>query len=249
MPWTNIMTYKQANWPAPKNISAVCTTRGTGYSLPPYDSNNLALHVFDNEELVIKNRAHLSQTLNLPGELVWLDQIHSTECIIAEEEINRIADAAITRSLTHPLVILTADCLPITLCSMQGDEIAAIHAGWKGLCNGIIENTLDKMHSANEQLIAWIGPAICQTCFEVGEEVYLAFTNKYPMTQEAFRPNQFKWLANLALIAEMILLSKGVQAVYQSGLCTFELESEFYSYRRTAQTGRIATLIWFNTQP
>ena len=243
------MTYRYANWPAPKNISALCTTRTTGYSLPPYDSNNLALHVSDNEALVKKNRACLSQTLNLPGELTWLDQTHSTDCIIAEEDINRIADAAITHSLTHPLVILTADCLPITLCSLQGDEIAAIHAGWRGLFNGIVDNTLNKMHSANEQLIAWIGPAICQNCYEVGEEVYLAFTTKYPMTKNAFKRTQTKWLANLALMAEMILLSKGVQAVYQSGLCTYESENEFYSYRRAAQTGRIATLIWFNTQP
>jgi YfiH family protein len=205
--------------------------------------------VFDNEALVKKNRTHLSQTLNLPGEPTWLDQTHSTDCVIAEEDENRIADAAITRATSHPLVILTADCLPITLCSMQGDEIAAIHAGWKGLFNGIIENTLDKMHSANQQIIAWIGPAICQNCYEVGEEVYLAFTTKYPMTQNVFKPTQSKWVANLALMAEMILLSKGIQAVYQSGLCTYELESEFYSYRRAAQTGRIATLIWFNTQP
>lgn len=243
------MTYRYANWPAPKNISALCTTRTTGYSLPPYDSNNLALHVSDNEALVNKNRILLSQTLNLPGELTWLDQTHSTDCIIAEEDENRIADAAITRSLTHPLVILTADCLPITLCSLQGDEIAAIHAGWRGLFNGIVDNTLDKMHNANDQLIAWIGPAICQNCYEVGEDVYLAFTTKYPMTKNAFKPTQTKWLANLALMAEMILLSKGIQAVYQSGLCTYESENEFYSYRRAAQTGRIATLIWFNTQP
>ena len=243
------MIFKRANWPAPKNISALSTTRGLGFSLPPYDSNNLAFHVSDDEALVKKNRQQLKEQLNLPNEPIWLEQTHSTHCIIAELDENRSADAAITRHASHPLVILTADCLPITLCSIHGDEIAAIHAGWKGLFQGIIENTLNKLQTKNQHLIAWIGPAICQNCYEVGEEVYLAFTGKYPLTQSAFKPIHSKWLANLAQIAEIILHSHGVQNVYQSGLCTFELEDELYSFRRSAQTGRIGTLIWFNNQP
>lgn len=242
------MIFKSANWPAPKNISAVSTTRSAGFSPPPYDSNNLALHVFDEETLVKQNRQHLKEQLNLGHDPIWLEQTHSTLCVIPEQEDNRVADAAVTRSPTHPLVILTADCLPITICSLQGDEIGAIHAGWRGLLNGIVENTLTKMQSRRQDLIAWIGPAICQDCFEVGEEVYEAFTSKHPTTVSAFKPNQSKWLANLAQMAELILHSHGVKAVYQSGLCTFELKNEFFSYRRTSQTGRIGTLIWFNNQ-
>lgn len=243
------MTTKLANWPAPKNITALSTTRLSGFSQPPYDSNNLGLHVGDNEQLVRKNRQQLSELLHLPAEPVWLEQTHSTTCIIAEKESSRDADAAISHSYLHPLVILTADCLPIMLCSIKGNEIAAIHAGWRGLFNGVVENTIDKMSSKASDLLAWIGPSICQQCYEVGDEVYNAFTSKYPHSKTAFEPRNSKWLANLPKIAEIVLNSQGIQPVYQSGFCTFELENEFYSYRRQSQTGRIGTLIWFNDQP
>ena len=242
------MKTKLANWPAPKNITALSTTRVSGFSQPPYDLNNLALHVDDDDVHVMKNRQQLTELLHLPSEPIWLEQTHSTVCIIAEKDSNRDADAAISHSYLHPLVILTADCLPITLCNIQGDEIAAIHAGWKGLFNGIVENTVNKMNSNPSDLLAWIGPAICQNCYEVGEEVYLAFTTKYPDSKIAFEPRNSKWLANLPKIAEIVLNRKGIKAVYQSGLCTFELKNDFYSYRREPQTGRIGTLIWFNDQ-
>lgn len=242
------MTIRSANWPAPKNIRAVTTTRLSGFSQAPYDSNNLALHVGDNADSVLQNRLQLKTMLDLPAEPTWLEQTHSTVCVIAEDDTNRNADAAITRSALHPLVIMTADCLPITLCSVRGDEIAAIHAGWRGLFNGIVECTLNKMHTKAQNVMAWIGPAICHDCYEVGDEVYASFTSKYPLAQNAFTRRGDKWLANLAGIAEIVLNAQGVQAVYQSGLCTFEL-TEFYSYRRSTPTGRIATLIWFNDQP
>ncbi len=243
------MNTRTANWPAPKNITALSTTRMSGFSQAPYDHNNLGLHVGDNEDLVNQNRQHLKESLRLPSEPVWLTQTHSTVCVIAENETSRDADAAITRSRIHPLVIMTADCLPITLCNIQGDEIAAIHAGWKGLFHGIVENTVAKMNSQPSDLLAWIGPAICQKCYEVGDEVYSSFTTKYPLSRAAFKQVNSKWLANLPLIAEIVLHSQGILSVYQSDLCTFELKNEFYSYRRTPQTGRIGTLIWFNDQP
>lgn len=243
------MTTRLANWPAPSNITALSTTRLSGFSVTPYDKNNLGYHVGDNPDHVSKNRSQLKELLQLTTEPAWLEQTHSTTCIIPEHEDSRNADAAITRCATHPLVILTADCLPITLCNKQGNEIAAIHAGWKGLFNGIIENTLSKMNSDASDLLAWIGPAICQKCYETGEEVYQAFTEKYPLSANAFQPTKTKWLANLPKIAELVFNLHGVTSVYQSDLCTFELKKEFYSYRREAQTGRIGTLIWFNDQP
>ncbi len=243
------MNTKLANWPAPLNITALSTTRFSGFSQPPYDFNNLGLHVGDNEQQVKKNRQQLRELLHLAAEPVWLEQTHSTTCIIAEQESNRDADAAISHSYLHPLVILTADCLPIMLCNIQGNEIAAIHAGWRGLFNGVVENTLHKMNSSSSDLLAWVGPSICQQCYEVGDEVYTAFTTKYPQSKIAFEPRNSKWLANLPKIAEIVLNSQGIQSVYQSGFCTFELKNEFYSYRRESQTGRIGTLIWFNDQP
>lgn len=233
-----------ANWPAPTNIHALTTTRTIGHSKSPYDCNNLALHVGDDNKHVLENRRALVETLRLPNEPIWLEQIHSTVCVIIEDEPNRTADAAITRCKGIPLCIMTADCLPIVLCNSTGTEIAAIHAGWRGLLNGIIENTLKKMHSKPETLLAWIGPAICQTCYEVGDDVRQAYVSRYPFTEKTFHNNGSKDHANLAKMAELILNAQGISAVYQSAACTYERSDEFYSYRREAQTGRIATLIW-----
>lgn len=240
------MTHLLANWPAPPNVHALTTTRTAGFSLPPYDSNNLGLHVGDNQKHVQANRMALVDSLQLPGEPIWLEQTHSTHCIIVEEDANRHADAAITRSNHFPLAIMTADCLPIVLCDRNGTEVAAIHAGWRGLANGIIENTLDKMLSHSESLLAWIGPSICQSCYAVGDEMYQTYISRYPFTEPTFRNHGSQRHANLPQMAELILNAQGIHAVFQSKACSFELKNKFYSYRREAQTGRMATLIWFN---
>ena len=240
------MTNFLANWPAPPNVQALTTTRTVGYSVQPYDHNNLGLHVGDNIEHVQANRSALINALQLPNEPTWLEQTHSTHCIIVEEDTNRNADAAITRSHHYPLAIMTADCLPIVLCDRNGTEIAAIHAGWRGLVHGIIENTLAKMLSHPESLLAWIGPAICQSCYAIGDAMYEAYVNRYPYTASTFCNNGSQRYANLPKMAELILNAQGVTAVSQSEACSFELKNKFYSYRREAQTGRMATLIWFN---
>lgn len=233
-----------ANWSAPPNIFAMTTTREIGRSQAPYDSNNLALHVGDKEEDVVENRRRLVQALSLANEPVWLEQTHSNLAVIVENESNRIADAAITRQKNTPLAIMTADCLPIVLCNQNGSEIAAIHAGWRGLAHGIIDNTIAKMASKPETLMAWIGPAICQNCYETGEEVVQIFFERYPITKTTFQKRDAHQYANLAKMAELILNEQGVKAVYQAAACTFEQKKYFFSYRRQAQTGRMATLIW-----
>lgn len=235
-----------ANWPAPDNITALTTTRTMGVSKSEYASNNLAMHVGDDNTCVLENRLQLSQSLLLPGTPVWLEQTHSNHCIVVEEDTNRKADAAVTRDAKHPLVIMTADCLPIVLCNRLGTEIAAIHAGWRGLVNGIIENTLQKMQSAPNDCMAWVGPAICKNCFEVGDEVLETYINRYPFADIGFNRIESRLFANLSQLAELILNSCGINSVFQSEQCTFEHADKFYSYRRNAQTGRIATLIWFN---
>ncbi|MDI9818255.1 MULTISPECIES: peptidoglycan editing factor PgeF [unclassified Legionella] len=240
------MTNIHANWSSPPNVHALTTLRNTGHSKLTFASNNLALHVGDDPSHVRLNREQLKTELNLPTDPEWLEQVHGNTCIIVEEDTNRTADAAITRSAQHTLAIMTADCLPILLCSQRGDEVAAIHAGWRGLANGVIENTVSKMLSHPSQLIGWIGPAICQDCFEVGADVLTAFQNSHAYTPEAFRAKGDKWHANLPKLAEYMLNSLGIMSVYQSNLCTFEQKNDFYSYRRESQTGRMATLIWFN---
>lgn len=242
----NILNNLYANWPAPANVFALTTNKMPGFSTAAYTANNMALHVGDNPEHVIANRQLLRANLQRPQEPDWLEQTHSTICVVVEEESNRFADAAVTRSPLHTLAIMTADCLPVMLCSKQGTEVAAIHSGWRGLANGIIENTLSKMQSTPEQLFAWIGPAICQSCYEVGGEVLEAYRARYSFASQAFRRKETKWLANLPHLAQLLLNSLGILAVFQSKICTFEQNNDFYSYRRASQTGRMATLIWFN---
>lgn len=240
------LTKLDAKWPAPKKVRACTTLRTHGHSNPPFDQNNLALHVGDSSMDVIENRKNLFQTLNLPKEPAWLHQTHSTRCVVVEDEIERDADAAITRSPNTPLAILTADCLPILLCHLEGSEIAAIHAGWRGLVNGIVENTLQRLHAQTSDLIAWIGPAICQSCYAVGDEMYDTYVDRYPPTASLFKNIGGQRHANLPKMAEYILKAQGVYQVFQSGKCSYESQNEFYSYRRDGQTGRMATLIWFN---
>ena len=246
------MDYLNADWPAPNNVRAVTTTRTNGVSQAPYDGNNLGLHVGDNEADVLRNRNALNQTLNLPSPPEWLEQTHSTRCVVVENDMNRCADAAITRQPNKVLAIMTADCLPIVICNTKGTEIAAIHAGWRGLANGIIEETIKTMRSPRHELMAWIGPAICQQCYETGEEVRESFTSRFPFTQVAFTHQHNSLYANLPLLAELVLNHYGVKRIYQSKQCTYETktitnnQNRYYSYRREKQTGRLVTLIWFN---
>lgn len=233
-----------ANWESPANICAITTTRQHGVSQAPYDHNNLALHVGDNAEHVKINRSNLSKKLHLLHEPIWLKQTHSTHCIVAEEDTNRTADAAITHQKNLALSIMTADCLPILLCNQSGTEIAAIHAGWKGLAHGIIKNTLVKMKSPWNTLIAWIGPAICQNCYETGQNIKEIYVRRYPFTEVSFHNQGSRCYTNLPEIAALILNAEGISRVYQSKICTFEQKNDYFSYRRQAQTGRMATLIW-----
>lgn len=234
-----------ANWSAPKNIRALSTTRDGGVSQGHYAGLNLGDHVNDDSDAVITNRQMLRQELTLPNDPSWLNQTHSTNCVILDHpNASRDADAAITHDPQQVLAILTADCLPIVLCNRQGTEIAAIHAGWRGLANGIIEATLEDMQSAPKDCLAWIGPAICGPCYATGAEVLDQFTAQYSFAIQAFQCIEQQWYADLPKLADLILTTSGITAVYSSNVCTLE-NTHLYSYRRAAQTGRIATLIWF----
>lgn len=235
------LNFIEANWPAPDSIRAGTSTSLNGFSRGAYASNNLALHVEDSPTDVSANRMQLKSLLGFSNEPYWLHQTHSTDVSIVEEGDGPNADASITRLKTTPLVILTADCLPIVLCDSKGTEIAAIHAGWRGLYNGIIQNTLDKMKSHPQHCMAWIGPAICQRCYETSLEVKTQFIERYPYLADTFSDRH----ANLPLMAERILKSCGVTQIYHSNLCTFEEKNRCYSYRRSPQTGRMGTFIWF----
>ena len=213
----------------------------------PFDSLNLGQHVGDRADDVLQNRRRLRQDLLLPTEPCWINQTHSIEVVTLEQEDNRDADAAITREAGRIAVVMTADCLPVLLCNRAGSEVAAIHAGWRGLQAGVIQSTLAAMHSPPEQLIAWIGPGITQASFEVGDEVYAAFVDPEPGAASCFSANRpGHWLCDLGGLAKSVLQRGGVAEVSLSPHCSYRDTGTFYSYRREATTGRMASLIWIN---
>ncbi|MDM8569746.1 peptidoglycan editing factor PgeF [Thiotrichales bacterium HSG1] len=231
------------NWPAPPQVRAYTTTRKGGCSQPPYGSFNLATHVGDNIENVTKNRVALQKALTIPSKPIWLEQTHSTKTITAtSNNINCQADASYTDKIEQVCVILTADCMPILICNQAGTEVAAVHAGWRGLADGILEKTLQHFSS---EVFVWLGPTIGMQAFEVGEEVYTAFTDFLPQANESFvSTDADHWLANLYLLARQRLINQGVTKIFGGKFCTYSESELFYSYRRDKITGRMASLIW-----
>ena len=248
------------DWPAPKNIHAYSTTRLHGVSEGVFSGLNLALHVGDKPESVKSNREHLSSSLKLPTAPYWLNQVHQATAINAAEQTNQItpdADASFSLSKNQVCVVMTADCLPVLICNRQGNKVAAAHAGWKGLADGVIESTISKLNETPDQLLVWLGPAIGPESFEVGEDVRQVFLRKFEVSglsqqfaeevQSAFIENRAgHYLADIYQLARLTLKLIGVEAVYGGEYCTFNDANHFYSFRRDGKTGRQASLIWFS---
>ena len=232
------------DWPAPTNIHAATTLRTGGVSQAPYFSLNPAAHVGDTDERVRQNRLIIREMLNLPSEPVWLEQIHSNRAVkAAKTAALQQADASYSDEAGVVCAVMTADCLPLLICSTDGMQIAAIHAGWRGLLAGVISNTVFAMQQ--QDLLVWLGPAIGPDCFEVGVEVREAFLEKSAAYSDAFKPqSNGKCLADIYRLARIELSTLGITQVYGGTHCTMTEHERFYSYRRDSQTGRIATLIW-----
>jgi hypothetical protein len=232
------------DWPAPANIHAATTLRTGGVSCGAYASLNPAMHVGDDAELVKQNRRLIKELLVLPSDPVWLEQIHSNRAVLAvTTEPLQQADASYTAESGLVCAVMTADCLPLLVCAANGSEVAAIHAGWRGLLAGVVGNTLTAMQ--NSDFLVWLGPAIGPDCFEVGAEVRDAFLEKSVAFITAFKQqNNGKWLADIYQLARIDLAMLGIDKVYGGGFCTVTEYERFYSYRRDKQTGRMATLIW-----
>lgn len=233
------------DWPAPNSVRALTTTRTGGVSPPPYDSLNLGDHVDDAPLAVAENRRRLCDELQLPAEPRWLSQVHGTSCCDAAKVQTPIeADAQFAEQPGVVCAVLTADCLPLLLCDASGSRVAAVHAGWRGLLNGVIENSISEM-GADREVMAWLGPAIGPAAFEVGAEVRDAFIAHDAGAVEAFTPVAGgKWLADIYQLARQRLVSRGISWIYGGDYCTFSDPERFYSYRRDGQTGRQASLIW-----
>ncbi len=231
------------DWPAPANVQVLQTTRQGGCSAAPFDSLNLGSHVGDIPLLVEKNRQSLAELL--PSEPIWLEQVHGTRVVQAEQtSCHPAADACVARTANAVCAVMTADCLPVLLCDQAGTVVAAAHAGWRGLAAGVIEATVDAMDVAPGQLMAWLGPAIGPSAFEVGMEVRDAFIQHSPVAATAFTPRAEKYLADMYGLARQRLSALGVHQVFGGQFCTFSDPQRFFSYRRDGRTGRMATMIW-----
>ncbi|PKF79365.1 peptidoglycan editing factor PgeF [Vibrio sp. vnigr-6D03] len=239
------MKWIYPNWDAPNNVKAISSTRLGGVSQGSYAGLNLGTHVDDESGLVAENRSRLMTASGMPSAPIWLNQTHSTHVVsmVSPSEEIISADGTFT---TQPNIVcsaMTADCLPVLLTDTKGTQVAAVHAGWRGLAGGILEKALQNFSG---DVMAWLGPAIGQAVFEVGEDVVEAFTSVNDRAICAFEQgqNSGKWLANMSMLATQRLNSEGVSLVYDSGLCTFSDPHLFYSYRRDGVTGRQSSFIW-----
>lgn len=245
------------NWPAPASIRALVTTRIGGVSEAPYDSLNLGQHVGDAPEKVSENRARLRQLL--PNEPIWLKQVHGTRVWHTGEDY--LADAAITAELGQVITVLTADCMPVFFCNRAGTLGGVAHAGWRGLCAGVLENTVQALSEkslllgqklARDDILVWLGPAIGPGSFEVGNEVREQFMDAARLTGTVFPLETFqaipgkpqKYWANLYQLARSRLQNIGIKAIYGGEFCTFTQSEQFFSHRRDRVSGRFAALIW-----
>lgn len=241
------LQYWIPDWPAPANVRAASTLRTGGVSRGRYASLNLGTHVGDVPEAVADNRARLRATLRLPAEPCWLEQVHGSTAVEAGSAAVKPprADASIARGRGVVCAVLTADCLPVLFCSVDGDRVAAAHAGWRGLAGGILDSTVSSLGLPGAALMAWLGPAIGPQAFEVGDEVRIAFTARDAAAASAFVPNaRGRWQADLYRLARLELARLGVHSVFGGSACTYSDEERFFSYRRDGETGRMATLIW-----
>ena len=240
------------DWPVPANVGIAMTNRHGGVSVHPYDSLNLGLHVGDAPELVMANRELLCKQLALTAEPVWLEQVHGTHVLnldalsLAPAVDTLIADASYSRTVNQVCAIMTADCLPVLLCNQAGTEVAAAHAGWRGLCDGVIEATAAQFSSPMDELIAYLGPAIGPQKFEVGVEVQQAFCTLHPQAAVCFIPSGNKYLADIIGLAKLRLSLLGINHIYSADICTVS-DTDYFSYRRDKVTGRMASLIWLKS--
>jgi YfiH family protein len=242
----------------PKNVHAFTTTRKGGVSLFPYDDGkgggglNLGEHVGDDLNAVRRNKHALNQCL--PSNITLLSQKHGiVACDAASALVECEADASFTSQSSIVCAILTADCLPVMFSDTRGTVVAAAHAGWRGLAAGVLQNTVKKMREAGaEEIIAWLGPAIGPTRFEVGQDVYDAFSalheraGDYFLAQQVVGSSDHKYLANIYDLAKCILSTVDVNSVAGGEHCTVSEPDKFYSYRRDGVTGRMASVIWMD---
>ena len=232
------------DWPAPRGVRALITTRSGGVSGAPFASMNLGDHVGDDARACSENRRRLHT--RLPAEPLWMRQIHGVGVIEAQSWRQGVeADGAVARAAGSVIGVLTADCLPVLFCDVEAKVVGVAHAGWRGLAAGILEATIAKMAIDPGRLMAYLGPGIGVEAYEVGEDVRDAFARVDAGAAQAFMPHTpGKFFADLYLLARQRLAKTGIMAIHGGEFCTFAEEERFFSYRRDGPTGRMASLIW-----
>ena len=233
-------------WPAPPGVRALVTTRAGGSSRGAFASLNLGTRVGDDPSAVERNRERLRSLL--PGDPVWLQQVHGADAIdaAAAGHLPR-ADAAVARTRHAVCAVLTADCLPVLLADRGGRGVGIAHAGWRGMVAGVVQAAVTRMGTPPGEIVAWLGPAIGPGSYEVGREVYDAFIAQDAGAAAAFVPRgEGKFLADLYALARRALTASGVTSVHGGGYCTLTDRDRFFSYRREKSTGRMASLVWMD---
>ncbi|MFN9772299.1 MAG: peptidoglycan editing factor PgeF [Burkholderiales bacterium] len=246
------------DWAAPASVRALVTIRARGVSAGPFGLDgggpgglNLGDHVGDDPDAVRENRARLEAAV--PGPIRWLQQVHGTAVHEADTPWTGaappVADAAVATRPGTVLAVMTADCLPILLADATGRAVGAAHAGWRGLAAGVVEAAVDAVRARagrDARVLAWLGPAIGPSAFEVGDEVRQAFCELDAAAAAAFTPGPApgKWWADLFALARLRLAARGVVDVAGGGLCTVADRARFYSHRRDRRSGRFASLVW-----
>lgn len=237
----------EPNWQVSAKVRGITTFRSGGVSAAPFQSLNLGMHVGDDPAAVLSNRQLLAEQLQLPSMPHWLNQTHGTTVVsVTGEAFNQLpnADASYTKVKNQVLAIMTADCLPLFIATADGTEIALVHCGWRSLANGIIEHTLQRFHSPTDKLHAWLGPAIGPSNFTVGDDVKMAMKELSPSFGYHFKSYQDRWLLDFFGLVTAELSRLGLSNTTSSNMCTVEQESQFFSYRRNGQTGRMVSLLW-----
>ena len=247
---THPESYLLADWPAPANIRAFTTTRLGGNSAGAFSRFNMGLYSGDDQAVVQQNRQQLMDDWQLTGTPQWLKQVHGVT--VVHSRLNgqeQEADACFSTDAGVASAVLTADCLPVLLCNQSGTVVAAAHAGWKGLVGGVLEATVKAMQVPEEDIMAWMGPAIGPDNFEIGPEVREQFLKVMPDAEQAFKPGEGdRWYGDLYLLARLRLQAVGLAGVYGGGFCTVDQSEQFFSYRRDGQqSGRMASMIWMES--
>lgn len=242
-------------WPAPDDVCALATTRNGGVSTAARASLNLGRNVRDDVAALAENRRRLTQFL--PAKPTWLDQVHGAAvATLTAESVNGaalVADASVTSEHGVVCGVQTADCLPVLFADRRGKAVGVAHAGWRGLRAGVLEATIAALRdlgSAPDDLVAWLGPAIGPSRFEVGADVRDPFCAGDRGDEAWFVPHGHgKWLADIYGLARSRLARGGVEHVSGGGYCTYTDAPRFFSYRRERDTGRMATMVWLAVEP